>query len=303
MKERFEGEDGARRMSEAFRQQKAALGDQTLAEDLCQASELVELEVGKAFITEGTGDSDIFFILLGEVAVIVKGKTVATRKAGEHVGEMAAIDPAQPRSATCIATVPTVVGRVTEAKLSAIALKHPSLWRSLAVELSRRLAQRNALVRTSNERPVVFLISSKEALPLAYEIQGLLQHDALIRVWTNDVFRVSQYPIESLEEALAEADFAIAIAQPDDVVTSRTATQGAPRDNVIFELGFFMGHLGRTRTMLLEPAGTDQKLPSDMKGLMSVHYKTGSTKDQSALLSPACTEIRKHIQKHGVRTS
>jgi predicted nucleotide-binding protein len=40
------------------------------------------------------------------------------------------------------------------------------------------------------------------------------------------------------------SDFAIAIAQPDDVTKTRGKRKNTPRDNVIFELGFFMGRLG-----------------------------------------------------------
>ncbi|WP_409072591.1 TIR domain-containing protein [Mitsuaria sp. 7] len=50
----------------------------------------------------------------------------------------------------------------------------------------------------------------------------------------------------------------------------------APRDNVIFELGYFMSKLGRFRTFLLVPEMPNAesiKLPSDFKGLTPITYK------------------------------
>ena len=164
------------------------------------------------------------------------------------------------------------------------------------------MAQRNSLVRCSNERPVLFVISSKEALPIAQEIQLALSHDMLVVVWPDGVFFASGYPLEALEAALADADFALAIAQPDDVVTSRGEDQPAPRDNVVFELGFFMGHLGRRRTLLLQPAVQPLKLPSDLQGLTAINYRVGEKKHLAALLGPACHEIRKAVEQLGVRT-
>ncbi|MDD1820524.1 nucleotide-binding protein, partial [Pseudomonas aeruginosa] len=86
--------------------------------------------------------------------------------------------------------------------------------------------------------------------------------------------------LESLEEQLDECDFAIAIAQPDDSVTMREETKNTPRDNVIFELGLFVGRLGRARTFLLEPRGDEVHLPSDLKGLTTIGYRLTKSEDQ-----------------------
>lgn len=52
---------------------------------------------------------------------------------------------------------------------------------------------------------------------------------------------------------MGESDFALAIAQPDDVVRSRKKMQPTLRDNVLFELGLFMGKLTRHRAILIHP--------------------------------------------------
>ena len=63
-------------------------------------------------------------------------------------------------------------------------------------------------------------------------------------------FKPSITFIEALEEELAQSDFAVLTLTPDDQTESRGKVSMAPRDNVLFELGLFMGRLGRNRTLL-----------------------------------------------------
>ena len=120
MKERFEGPDGQRRLVAVLASQKIIAGHQGVAAAIAKVATIIELPQGKAFITEDASDNDIFFILAGAVSVSVKGLEVAVRSASEHVGEMAAIDPSLPRSATCTAKTECVLATISEATLSAI---------------------------------------------------------------------------------------------------------------------------------------------------------------------------------------
>ncbi|HEU0078521.1 MAG TPA: TIR domain-containing protein, partial [Longimicrobiaceae bacterium] len=146
----------------------------------------------------------------------------------------------------------------------------------------------------------VFIISSAEALPLARAIQTAFQHEPFtVTVWTDGVFRASHYPVESLEAQLDESDFAIAIAEPDDLVESRGSSARTPRDNVIFELGLFIGRLGRKRSFLLEPRGDEVKLPSDLTGITTIPYRSAVGRDLSAAIAPACNQMRDIINDLG----
>jgi CRP/FNR family transcriptional regulator, cyclic AMP receptor protein len=301
MKSRFEGEEGSRRLANALQAQKVCSGDQTIGAALAGVVGLHELQPAQPLITEGASDNDLYFIIAGSFSIFVKGIKVATRGVSDCVGEMAAVNPSLPRSATVVANETSVVAKISEKDFVRIADVHPALWRNIAAELASRLLQRNSLVVKPNEKPKLFVISSKEALPIAREIQSILQHDLLVQVWTDGVFFASSYALEALEQAVAESDFAIAIAQADDVSTSREKESKIARDNVIFELGLFMGRLGRRRSILFQPSGQELKLPSDLQGLTAVSYSMGNPKDLVSLLGPACNEVRKLVQEFGVR--
>ena len=60
------------------------------------------------------------------------------------------------------------------------------------------------------------------------------------------MFDPSKTTIENLEQNLDAVEFAVLVITPDDLRTKRETTSEVPRDNVVFELGLYMGRLGRT---------------------------------------------------------
>lgn len=74
--------------------------------------------------------------------------------------------------------------------------------------------------------------------------------------------------IEKYEACAEEVGFAVVLLTPDDVGSSAVATnQGQrARQNVIFELGYFAGKLGRGRVCLLRKG--DIEIPSDLFGIV-----------------------------------
>lgn len=296
MLERLSGDKGLRLRTEAYASQKIVAGNQALAAELAQRAELIEMKIGSVLIEQGGTSNDVYFILTGAFTVVVNGKAVQKRWPGDTVGEMAAIEPTLRRSASIIAAEDSVVGKLTEAELSDLGSRYPDIWRFLAKEVSKRLMQRNALINGAREKIRVFIISSAEALPIAREIQNAFEHDPFTTVvWTDGVFRVANYTLQSLEEEVDQSDFAIAIAHHDDITSSRGLDWPTARDNVIFELGLFMGRLGRQRAILMEPRDEKIKLPSDMAGVTTVPYRFERGADVTALMAPACNALRKHI--------
>ncbi len=302
MIERFQGDEGRRRLVAALTEHRLIANRQELAERLVAVGELMEVAAGAVFINQGDQTSDVFFIVAGKVEVRVNGKIVAYRFPGDHVGEMAAIEPSQPRAASIIPVETSVVLKVSEADFSAAAEQFPDMWRRIAATLARRLAQRNHLVTAQRERVRVFIMSSVEALPIVDLLIKQFAHDPFLAVaWKNGVFRASHYTLDELEAELDDSDFAIAVAHADDVVITRDDEWPTIRDNVILEFGLFMGRLGRRRAFLMEPRDVDLKLPSDLAGLTTIPYRYVKGKDAEHYIAPACARLRELILEAGAK--
>ncbi len=299
MKERFEGA-GRPNLIDALRRQELIGGDNALAEEFVAAGTLEEYQKGDKIITEGEADNDLYLVIAGSVAVVAKGNNIAMRKAGQTIGEMAAVEPAQPRSASNLAFETVVALKVPNDAFNRIAMAHPAVWKPLARELARRLFERNKLLSVPNDSPRLFIISSVEALEVASELQRGLDRDVLSTVWTDGVFFAGGYSLEALEKAVGDSDFAVAIAQPDDIVESKGKRSPTLRDNVLFELGLFMGKLSRYRTILVHPRVKDLKLPTDLQGLTLLSYEPCDPADLPSRLGPVCTSIRMLVKNLGV---
>ncbi len=294
-------------LTEALLGQVIVQGDREVAAALAGAGQVVEFALGEVLIHEDATDRDMYFILFGKVGVSVKGKYLYPREKNIAVGEMSAVNPLITRSATITAIEPTVALKVSPETLDQIATVQPRVYRLIAAELASRLLQRNSLIRARNDRPRVFFISSKESLPIAKAIRhGLKCTDADSLLWSDDdMFPPGSYPLEVLENEVDRADFGVAIAHPDDIVRSRRNQSAAPRDNVIFELGFFMSRLGRQRTFLLVPQMVgDLKLPSDFKGMTPITYPelTGKVgENPTQVLHAPIYQLELKIQHLGCR--
>jgi len=296
---RFQNERGRSLLIEELRKQKIVTGIAGAAEALADAGVLEAVAKDRTLIEQNATDNEIFLVVAGSFRVLVNGRQVARRFNGDSIGEMATVSPIQKRSATVICDEDAVVLKVDEQKFSEIAMQFPDMWRRIAQEVARRLEQRNLLIRQPNEKIRVFVISSAEALPIARAIENAFAHDPFATiVWANGVFRVTNYTLESLERELDRSDFAVAIAHPDDRTEVRDEDWPTPRDNVVFELGFFMGRLGRSRAILMEPRTTRVKLPSDLAGITTIRYRFDPSEPASSM-SPSCNELRDHIMRLG----
>lgn len=154
-----------------------------------------------------------------------------------------------------------------------------------------------------NVKPRIFVGSSVEGLSVAEALQVGLEYDAEVTVWSQGVFGLSGDTLETLVQKTKAFDFAIFVLTPDDLVTKRGEKQRAARDNVIFELGLFMGSSGRHRTFFVHPRLADMALPSDLAGITAATYDAArSDGDLQAALGPACTKIKRAVRDQGRRT-
>jgi CRP/FNR family cyclic AMP-dependent transcriptional regulator len=298
---RFDGESGRARAIDALKAQHIILGNGGAAEELLARGELMNFMPGDALIIENDWSNSVFFILAGAVDIAVKGNIVNHRLSGQHVGEMAVIDPSRPRSAQVTATAPTVTLTLSEENFAAVAVNHPDLWRQIAKELAERLRERSTKLRQANSVPHVFIACATESLPVAEAFKAkLASTNAVVTIWTEGVFKPSEHAMESLDLHLDLMDFAVAIFSPDDKVRSRGKQDAAPRDNTIFELGLFAGKTDRKRAFFAVPKGkTRVKIPSDLAGITSLRYST----DQATQIDvdEACVQIIDRITEKGCR--
>jgi|SRR5579862_8084858 len=300
MKERFEGQNRPQLIA-ALRRQEFSGRDEAVAEALATTGALIDIVPGTDFITQDGHDTDIYLLLAGVVAIIVNGAQIATRKAGSHVGEMAAIEPSLRRSATVHVLEHVVALKLTSADFMQVGKTYPKIWLPIAQELARRLYQRNTSIFVPNPAPKLFIMSSSEAKKIADALRAGLEKDVFSKVWDDGVFFAGGYPLEALEQQVIESDFAVAIAEPDDFIESRGVRQRTLRDNVLFELGLFMGKLTRYRTILVHPRVKDLKLPSDLQGLTLITYEPGDESTIPTRIAPVCEKVRALVKKLGVR--
>jgi CRP/FNR family cyclic AMP-dependent transcriptional regulator len=294
------GDAEQRGLADALKKHRVVAGNTDLAEQLASAGERMEVKAGTAIIEQGGDDSDVYFIVEGVFDVMVNGKAIARRFAGDHVGEMAAIQSDQRRSATVKAHEDSVVVKLTQPQLAELCDRHPQILRSFATELARRLQQRNSLVTAVREKIGVLIVSSAEGVAIARAIENAFEHDPFqVVVWTEGAFRSSHYSIDSLEHALDQSDVAIAISESDDTPENQKEQACPSRDNVIFELGFFMGRLGRHRTFLVEPRGEEVELPSCLAGINTITYKRRDSGDLTHALAHTCNRLREIIRDLG----
>ena len=71
------------------------------------------------------------------------------------------------------------------------------------------------------------------------------------------------------------------------------------RDNVIFELGLFMGRLGRERTFIVQERGISLRIPSDLGSVIPALYERREDGNWNASLSVASAAIKSGINSLG----
>jgi hypothetical protein len=121
-------------------------------------------------------------------------------------------------------------------------------------------------------KPKLFIGSSGKNLRVAQVLADSLEEVAEVTVWHEGVFGLGYGFLETLLKNLEDFDFAAFVLAPDDVTTSKDEEKPAPRDNVLFESGLFMGVLGRDRVFLVYDQSVGIKIPSDLAGVTLATY-------------------------------
>lgn len=144
----------------------------------------------------------------------------------------------------------------------------------------------------------IFIGSSSEGESLAQAIQGNLDKSFDCVIWNQDAFKFGEGNLESLVGCLEEYDFAILALTPDDITDSRNHENTSPRDNVIFELGLFIGGLGRDRAIAIHQESINLKLPTDLDITIG-KFRIQQSGNLTASTGAVCGRIERHMNKVG----
>jgi CRP/FNR family cyclic AMP-dependent transcriptional regulator len=271
-----------------LKEQRSVQCDDALAVALESHAEILELDQGQQFITQGTYDDDVFFIIRGSAVIETNGHKHAIRRHGCQVGEMALLDPGSGRSANVVAgDNGVVVLKVAGDAMRELGDKHPTLWRNMARELTERLRGRDSLFIQPNKIPAIFIASSGAAKDDLKRVEmGLVSNERTVRPWNGpNIFMPSDYTLDSLLEQAHCVDFAVIIATPDDLIAKNVKSTSSPervltaRDNVLLEFGLFAGALERRRVVVLQKHQVG--LPTDMQGLTVLRYENDEELDKA----------------------
>ena len=273
-----------------------------IVDELVNKGRIVRFSPGEYLLRKDEDGESAYFILQGEVCVVLHGKEIARRGSHECVGEMAILDQTRRRMADIRAAEYVVAleisrkvfGRILEAQRN----KSHMIF-NMAKSFADRLRVQVRFHKPRNEIPRVFIGSSKEAAEVAKALEAELRKCGIcleIIDWADgSVFRPSLTTIECLERLAPKCDFAIMVLSGDDRLFYRGETIDSPRDNVVFELGLFMGAIGRERSWFVVDSA---KIPTDLDGATYLSY---SRKKKKINLSQAVGKIVASIKAEGTR--
>lgn len=130
-------------------------------------------------------------------------------------------------------------------------------------------ADRLANLRTPDSRKV-FVVHGHDN-ELKEVVARFLEHLGLQAIVLHEQPNSGRTIIEKFEVFSSDIVFAVILLTPDDVGASATEPneiKPRARQNVILELGYFIGRLGRTRVCALHKGGVE--LPSDYQGVVYI---------------------------------
>jgi len=175
---------------------------------------------------------------------------------------------------------------------TSLAWLRPSLERQLIDEERKDLS---AVKR--NLKPKIFIGSSRESKEIADAIDHGLRPEAEPTVWAPGGFDLSENTLAGLMRSARESDFGIFVFAGDDTTEIRGQQLKVPRDNVIYELGLFTGHLGLSRCFFVAPRDLPIRIPTDLQGITFEQYdSTRSDGNWKAEMNSFCSRVKDTIK-------
>lgn len=156
-------------------------------------------------------------------------------------------------------------------------------------------------------KPTLFIGSSSKRLPIARGLKQTLSDCADVTVWNEaPEFGINESILNGLIKVGELYDFALLVFGPDDSTMMGGEETPTVRDNVLFELGLFMGHMGRDRAFWLSPRGSKAPhVSSDLEGIMHMKFdepELTNTRGITESLAETRDKVYRQISSLGPRT-
>ncbi len=149
------------------------------------------------------------------------------------------------------------------------------------------------------KKPRLFIGSSSESYDVASACNACLDRKVEVTIW-DKIFNSGGDTLTSLTSKAKDVDFALFIFRPEDLTVMRDNPKPTVRDNVIFELGLFIGALGKERCFILKPRNEELHMPTDLLGINVNDYDPDrSDGDLESAVNAACTRFLKQINELG----
>jgi hypothetical protein len=151
--------------------------------------------------------------------------------------------------------------------------------------------------------PKLFIGSSSEGRELAEYLQAALVGHCEAEVWDQFLFVPGSDTLGDLLSFGESYDFAALVLTPDDLVETRSESRRVARDNVLLELGLFLGSLGRSRVFAIASDLSRASLPSDLNGITVINCSIQPDANVRAAVNPIALRVREGMRRLGPRSS
>lgn len=150
----------------------------------------------------------------------------------------------------------------------------------------------------------LFIGSSKEGLDIANKLKDYIELSCgdwiTCEVWNKgEVFSLNKSTLDCLIKASRHFDYGVLVATGDDYSLIRRKFRFAPRDNVLLELGMFIGSLGLSRAFILLEQKC--KFPTDYNGITMPIFSKKDVKSIEKAFKMIIDEITKTKNSFNLR--
>jgi hypothetical protein len=135
----------------------------------------------------------------------------------------------------------------------------------------------------------VFLGYSSKATSVGNALRAFLSEKLGLRVFDWHDFELGGTIWNEIERAECYTNCGIFLFMTDDTLSSGKKRESAPRDNVVYEAGYFAGAKGRQRSLIIREKGAH--VPTDLGGILYLEL------DGRSSISQLETKLREHLER------